>query len=91
MAMITAPAMKSTVNGNSKTGGEVQTDNTMKAAYFKALGCRLVDVRGQRPKTIFVFESVPEHLIRAYDLDTAQVSPVQFGLAYNQLLRLVHA
>ncbi len=67
----------------------MEISDTTKAAWLWTQGLRPVDVRGQGPRKSFVFESVPDDLIRAFDLDTARVSPMQFGQAYKSLLRLL--
>ena len=88
--MAVIAAANGTKTPGATTPGEVATDNTMLAAYFWCEGYRPVDVRGQRPSMTFVFQDVPQDVIRAFHLDTAKVSPMQFGQAYKSLLRLLH-
>ena len=75
--------------GGTRTG-DVEISDTMKAAWLWTQGLRPVDIRGQGPRKGFVFQDVPVALLRAFDIDTARVSPMQFGQAYKALLRLLH-
>jgi hypothetical protein len=75
---------------NGTKTDEVEISDTMKAAWLWTQGLRPVDVRGQGPRKGFVFQAVPVALLRAYVLDTARVSPMQFGQAYKSLIRLLH-
>ena len=78
------------LNGSGSKTDEVEISDTMKAAWLWTQGLRPVDVRGQGPRKGFVFQDVDVALLRAFDIDTARVSPMQFGQAYKALLRLLH-
>ena len=77
-----------TTNGTG--AGEVAISDTLLAAWLWTQGLRPMRVTGQAPRKSFVFTDVPEGLIAAFHLDTATVSPMQFGQAYKALLRLIH-
>jgi hypothetical protein len=81
-----------TMNGVTKPD-VIEISDTTKAAYLWCLGLRPIDVReqGRGSRQAFVFERVDPALIRAFDLDTARVSPMQFGAAYKSLVRLLRA
>lgn len=72
-------------------GEEIAVSDTTLAAWLKTQGhCPVRITPGQGPRKAFVFRDVPPELIQAFALDTARVSPVQFGLAYKSLIRLLN-
>ena len=86
-------AMEPTTNGTTTKTDVIEISDTTKAAYLWCLGFRPVDVRGQGrgPRQCFVFEHVEPAVLRAFDIDTARVSPMAFGAAYKSLVRLPRA
>lgn len=80
-----------TMNGVTKPD-VIEISDTTKAAYLWCLGLRPIAVRGQGgARQAFVFASVEPAVLRAFDIDTARVSPMQFGAAYKSLVRLLRA
>ena len=75
---------------NGTRTGDIEVGNTFTAATLWTLGFRPVDIRGTLGKKTFVFRDVPEDVARAVQLDTVRVSPMDFGLAYKKLMRLLH-
>ena len=64
---------------------EYRTTDIVLAAYLKLSGCQMTGIEKQGQKGTFVFTSVDEALVNAYDLGNARVEPVAFNNAIKQL------
>lgn len=64
---------------------EYKTSDIVLAAFLKLSSCAMLGIEKQGQKGTFVFEHVPDDLIRQYDLGRAQVEPIAFNNAIKQL------
>lgn len=64
---------------------EYKTTDIVLAAFLKISGCQMTGIEKQGQKGTFVFDSVEDELIVAYDLGKAQVEPVTFNNTIKQL------
>ena len=75
---------------NGTKNQEIEVSDTLLATWLQTQGFRPTRITGSSPRRAFVFQDVPAHLIQAFALDTARVSPAKFGQTYKSLLRRLH-
>jgi hypothetical protein len=90
-------AEMTTVNGNVKATGtkdignrEISVPDTLLAVWLGTNGFRPTRITGSGNRKFFIFENVPEQLLRTYQLGDARVEPMKFGSLYRALLRMLH-
>lgn len=64
---------------------EYKTTDIVLASFLRLSNCPMLRIEKQGQKGTFVFGSVQDEFIRAYDLGNAQVEPVAFNNAIKQL------
>lgn len=64
---------------------EYRTTDIVLAAYLRINQCVMLGIEKQGQKGTFVFENVPDELIKVYHLGNASVEPIVFNNIIKQL------
>ena len=69
---------------------DVEISDTFEAASYECLGHPVSRMTGPATRRRFVFESLPDSVLHAFEADELLVSPIRLKAAYKVLLARSH-